>query len=153
MGEALLAQTVKNPPAMWETWVQSLHWEDPLEKGMATHSSILAWIILWQRSLASYSPWNSPGQNTGVGSLSLLQRIFSAQGLNPGLPRCRQILYHLSHQGSPRIQEWRAYAFCRESSQPRNRTGVSCIAGGFFTYWAMRFTSYLERGWWWCLSL
>ena len=38
---------VKNPPAMWETWVQSLAWEDPLEKGMATHSSILAWRILW----------------------------------------------------------------------------------------------------------
>ena len=36
---------VKNPPAMWETWVQSLGWEDPLEKGMATHSSILAWRI------------------------------------------------------------------------------------------------------------
>ena len=36
---------VKNPPAMWETWVQSLGWEDPLEKGMTTHSSILAWRI------------------------------------------------------------------------------------------------------------
>ena len=36
---------VKNPPAMWETWVQSLGWEDPLEKGIATHSSILAWRI------------------------------------------------------------------------------------------------------------
>ena len=48
-----------------------------------------------------YSPWNSPGQNTGVGSLSLLQGIFPTQGLNPGLPHCRQILYWLSHQGSP----------------------------------------------------
>ena len=42
-----MPQTVKNPPAMWETWVQSLGWEDPLEKGMATHSSILAWRIPW----------------------------------------------------------------------------------------------------------
>ena len=42
---SLVAQTVKNLPAMWETWVQSLGWEDPLEKGMATHSSILAWEI------------------------------------------------------------------------------------------------------------
>ena len=42
-----MAQTIKNPPAMWETWVQSLGWEDPLEKGMATHSSILAWRIPW----------------------------------------------------------------------------------------------------------
>ena len=44
---ASLAQLVKNLPAMQETWVQSLYWEDPLEKGMATHSSILAWRILW----------------------------------------------------------------------------------------------------------
>ena len=48
-----------------------------------------------------YSPQNSSGQNTGVGSLSLLQGIFPTQGLNPGLPHCRRILYQLSHQGSP----------------------------------------------------
>ena len=48
-----------------------------------------------------YSPWNSLGQNTGVGSLSLLQGIFTTQGLNPGLPHCRQTLYQLSHKGSP----------------------------------------------------
>ena len=48
-----------------------------------------------------YSPWNSPGQNTGVGSLSLLQGIFPTQGSNPGFPHCRQILYQLSYQGSP----------------------------------------------------
>ena len=42
-----MAQVVKNLPAMQETWVQSLGWEDPLEKGMATHSSILAWRIPW----------------------------------------------------------------------------------------------------------
>ena len=44
--------------------------------------------------------WNSPGQNTGVGSRSLLQGITSTQGLNLGLPHCRQILYQLSHKGS-----------------------------------------------------
>ena len=44
---SLVAQSVKNPPAMWETWVQSLGGEDPLEKEMATHSSILAWRIPW----------------------------------------------------------------------------------------------------------
>ena len=55
---SLVAQTVKNPPAMPETWVQSLSWEDPLEEGMATHSSILAWRNLHgQRSLAGYNPW------------------------------------------------------------------------------------------------
>ena len=52
-----------------------------------------------------YSPWNSPGQNTGVGSLSLLQVMFPIQGLNPGLLHCRRILYQLSHRGSPRILE------------------------------------------------
>ena len=44
---SLVAQLVKNPPAMWETWVPSLGWEDPLEKGKTTHSSILAWKIPW----------------------------------------------------------------------------------------------------------
>ena len=53
---------------------------------------------LWPCGL--YSPWNSPGQNTGVGSLSLLQGIFPTQGSNPGLLYCRQILYQLSYQGS-----------------------------------------------------
>ena len=44
---SLVAQLVKDPPITWESWVQSLGWEDRLEKGMATHSSILAWRILW----------------------------------------------------------------------------------------------------------
>ena len=51
-----MAQWVKNLHAMQETWVQSLGQEDPLEKGMATHSSILAWRISEQRNLAGYSP-------------------------------------------------------------------------------------------------
>ena len=69
-----------------------------------------------------YSPWNSPGQNTGMGSLSLFQGIFPTQGSNPGLPHCRHILYQLSHQGSPRILEWVAYPFSSRSSWPRNWT-------------------------------
>ena len=85
-----------------------------------------------------HSPWNSPGQNNGVDSLSILQEIFPTQGLNLGLLHCRQMLYQLSHKGSPRILEWVAYPFSKGSSQPRNRTGVSCIAGRFFTNWAMR---------------
>ena len=52
-----------------------------------------------------YSPWNSPGQNTGVGSLSLLQGIIPTQESNPGLPHYRRILYQLIHKGSPRILE------------------------------------------------
>ena len=81
---------------------------------------------------------NSPGQNTGVRSLSLLQGIFPTQGPNPGFPCCRQIFYQLSHRESPTILEWVAYLFSSGSSQPRNWTGVSCIAGRFFTNWAIR---------------
>ena len=79
---------------------------------------------------------DSPGKNTGVGCHALLQGISSTQGWNPGLPHSRQILYQLSHQRSPRIQEWVAYPFSRGTFQPRNRTGVSCIAGRFLTSWA-----------------
>ena len=93
---------------------------------------------LWPPGL--HSPWNSPGQNIGVGSLSLPQGIFPTQGSNPGLPNCRQILYQLSHKRSPRLPEWEAYLFSRRSSQPRNWTKVSCIAGRFFTNWAIRET-------------
>ena len=85
-----------------------------------------------------YSLWNSPGRNTGVGSLSLLQGIFPTQKLKPGLPPCRQILYQLSHKGSPGILDWVSYPFSRGPSQPRNRTRVSWVAGGFFTSWAFR---------------
>ena len=53
-----------------------------------------------------YSPWNSPGQDAGVGSCPLLQGTFPSQGLNQGYPHCRRILYQLSHKGSPRILEW-----------------------------------------------
>ena len=54
--------------------------------------------------------------------------LFRSQGSNPGIPYCRWILYYLSHQGSPRILEWVASPFSRGTSQPSNRTGVSCIA-------------------------
>ena len=84
-----------------------------------------------------YSPWNSPDQNAGADSLSLLQGIFTTQGSNPGLPHCGQMPYQLSHQGSPRILEWVAYPFSRGSSRPRDQIRVSCIAGGFFNNWAI----------------
>ena len=70
---------------------------------------------------------DSPRKNTGVGCPALLQGIFPAQGLNPGLLHHKGVLYRLSHQGSPRILEWVAYLFSRGSYRPRNRTGVSCI--------------------------
>ena len=77
-------------------------------------------------------------QNTGVGSLSLLQGIFPTQGSNPGLPHGRQVLYQLSHRGSPRRLEWVAYLISSRSSWPKSRTRVSCIAGRLFTNWAIR---------------
>ena len=55
---SLVAQLVKNPPVMRETWAQSLGWEDPLEKGMATHSSTLPGKSHGQRRLLGYSPWS-----------------------------------------------------------------------------------------------
>ena len=80
---------------------------------------------LWPRGL--YSLWNSPGQNAGVGGLSLLQGIFPTQAFNPGLPHCRWILYQLSHQGSPRILEWVAYPFSSRSSNPEIKPGSPAL--------------------------
>ena len=71
-----------------------LHWESKSESRSVISDSL--------RPHGLYSPWNSPGQNTGLDSLSLLQEIFLTQGSNPGLLHCRQILYQLSCQGSPR---------------------------------------------------
>ena len=105
-------------------------------------------IFFWQRNWSEshsvmsgflrphglYSPWNFPGQNPEVGSLSLLQGIFPTQGLNPDLLYCRQICYQLSPKGSPGILEWVIYPFSRGSSRPRNQTRVSCIANGICLY-------------------
>ena len=64
LGASLVAQTVKRPPAMQETQVQFLGQEDPLEKEMATHSSILAWRIPGQSSLMGYSSWGRKESDT-----------------------------------------------------------------------------------------
>ena len=101
-------------------------------------SATREWKLLSRVQLFA-TPWT----NTVPGilqarTLSLLQGIFPTQGSNPNLPHCRWILYQLSHQESPRILEWVAYPFYRGSSQPVNRTRVSCIAGRFFTNRAMR---------------
>ena len=77
---------------------------------------------------------DSPGRNSGVGCHALLQRIFQLRDRS----QVSRILYCLSHQGNPWILEWVAYPFSRGSSQPSNWTGVSCIAGGFFTGWATK---------------
>ena len=107
---------------------------------MLSHQGSPYFLMKWSESCSVMSdsfnpglhgPWNSPGQNTGVGSLSLLREIFSTQGSNPGLLHCRQILYQLSHKGSPKILEWVAYPFSGGSSQPRNRTRVSLFSHKF----------------------
>ena len=69
--------------------------------------------------------WNSPGQNTGVGSLSLLEGIFPTQGSNPGLPHCRQILYQLSHKGSPNTNE----LIYKTETDLQNKLVVGCGGG------------------------
>ena len=74
---------------------------------------------------------DSPGKNTGVGCHALLQGISSTQGWNPGLPHGRQILYQLSHQGSPRIQEWVAYPFSRELFNPGIELGSPALQADF----------------------
>ena len=85
---------------------------------------------LWPHGL--YSPWNSPDQNTGVGSLSLLQGIFPTQGSNPGLLHCRQNLYQLSHKGRPWIDKddtnfrigggkWKEWGKTNKSTQDGNK--------------------------------
>ena len=125
-------------PAVRADSIQLSHWESP--------QSSLKVKVAKSGPTLFYSPWDSPGQNTGVGSLFLLQGIFPAQGSNPGLLHCRQILYQLSHKGSPRILEWVAYPFSSGSSQSSNWIGVSCIAGGFFTNWATREAQKQPRG-------
>ena len=60
----LVAHMVKNLPAMWETWIWSLGWEDPLEEGMATHASILAWRIAMDREAQWASPWGHKESDT-----------------------------------------------------------------------------------------
>ena len=101
------------------------------------------WLsTLW--TVASQAPLSMgfSRQDSGVGCHAILQRIFPIQGMNPGLPHCKWILYCLSHQGSPRELEWVAYSFSRGSSWPRNWNRVSSIAGEFFTSWAIEEANY-----------
>ena len=107
-----------------------------------------------QSCLTFYDPmgcsWNSPGQNTGMGRLSLLQEIFPTQRLNPGLPHCRWILYQLSYEGSP----WKEGSFGKDPD-----VGERLKVGGdgndrewdgwmaSLIGWTWVWTS--SRSWWW----
>ena len=120
--------------SLWLNFLQNV-----VSAAVLSHSvmSDSLWLHgLWPASLLC--PGDSPGKETGVGCHPLLQGVFPTQGSNPGLPHCRRILYHLSHQGSPRILKWVTCPFSRGFSPPRNKTGVSCISGRFFTIWAIR---------------
>ena len=127
-----------------------LHHESEFAFFLGLNSISYQWYVCTVLSLVTQSRWTlcypanySPpgssvrgilqGRTLGVGCHARLQGIFPIQGSNPGLLHCRWIPYHLSHQGSPRILEWVAYPFSRESSQPRNRTRVSSLAGRVFT--------------------
>ena len=85
-----------------------------------------------------YSPWNSPGENTGVGRLSVLQKIFPTQGLNCGLPHCGKILYQLSHKGNPKNTGVGSLVLLQQifTTQESKRGLLHC--SGFFTNWAIR---------------
>ena len=140
---------VKNLPAMWKTWVQSQDWEDPLEEGMATHSSILAWRTpidrgAWQAtvhgvakswmclmpkhstqySFIGYWPWSvSTALGACVRSCSVVSRSLPSMECSPPDSSVYEIF-------QPRILEWVAISYSRGSSQPRDRTHVfwiSCI--------------------------
>ena len=99
-----LNETLRRNPCSQNDWgcEEFEHW---WKSKSGSHTVVSA--SLWPRGLNParvLRPWDSPGKNTGVGCHSLLQGIFPTQGLNPGLPCCRQIFYCMRHQGSPGIR-------------------------------------------------
>ena len=120
---------------LWEIIQREPKWPLPQLKSESESCSVESWLFATPWTI--YSPWNSPSQNTGVGSLSLLQWIFPTQKLNWGLLNCRRSLHQLSHRGSTRILGWVACPFSSRSFWPRNWTGILCIADGFLTNWAI----------------
>ena len=93
-----------------------------------------------------YSPWNSPGQNTGVGSLSILQGIFPTQEWNPGLLHCRRILYQLSLKGSPPLNSLKLKGRCLKLGVVAIlRVPLDCHCEGIHSVW---FPIHPSPGWW-----
>ena len=81
---SLVAQTVKNLPAMWKAWVRSLGWEDPLDETMATQSNILTWKNSHgQRSLGGYSPWGRKESDTTKHSTLVISNVAGSVVLDP----------------------------------------------------------------------
>ena len=109
---SLVAQTVKTPPVVWETWVWSLGWEDPLEENTATYPSILAWRIPIQESLAGYSPWECRVRHDWATTW-----LFYYLDCSPPGSSVHGI-----------IPEWVAISSSRGSSWPRDWTCASCVS-------------------------
>ena len=115
MSFSAASQTAKeNPPKMqYGVYIRLHHQQNFVLIKISTKFSFL---LPWSESCSVvsnslqphglYNPWNSLGQNTGVGSLSLLQGIFPTQGSNPGLSHCRWILYQLSYEGSHLLSKY-----------------------------------------------
>ena len=124
---SLVAQPVKHPPAMWETWVWSLGWEDPLEKGI---SSIPAWRIPWTVWVEKSMGLKRVGHDWATSTFTIqnFKNSYDSESFISLLPQILQA----------RILEGVAYPFSRESSQPRYQTQVSHTAGCFFTSWSTR---------------
>ena len=100
-------------------WEICAEWIDERESSSTVKVKLLSRVQLFATPWTiQYSPWNSPGHKTTVGSHSPLQEIFPTQGSNPGLLHCRWILYQMSHQGRPRILEWVTYPFSSGSLTP-----------------------------------
>ena len=152
-----MALVVKNPPAMQETQVRSLGWEDPREERMATHSSILDWRIPWTEAPGGLQSTGSQraGHDWSDLSMAWLTTIAIKLWTDDQEKMCGALLLHrvwrfatpwtAAHQAPPsvgilqaRILEWVAMPSSRGSSPPRDRTRVYCIAGGFFTVWATK---------------
>ena len=127
------AQLVKNPPAVWGTWVQSLDQEDPLEKGRASPSSILAWRIRWiiVHGIAK--------SRTHLINFHFHFSLFLYSSL------CDIMDYTVHGILQARILKWVISPFSRGSSQPRYWTQVSHMAGGFFTSWATREAQRIQK--------
>ena len=116
-----------------------------------------AWKWKWKCSVVSnslqphrlHSPWNSPGQNTEVDSLSLLREIFPTQGSNWGLPHCRQIIYQLSHKGKPKYTGLYSPA---DLPNPGTEPASPALVSGFFateppepSFWGNFFSFFFQR--------
>ena len=111
-------------------WMWELEYKESWSEVKVTHC---VWLFV--------TPWTIQSMEFSrpeYWSLSFLQGIFPTQESNQCFLHCRWILYEPSLKGSPTILEWVAYSFSSRSSQPRNWTKISCIAGRFSTNWAIR---------------